>query len=86
MQVTIRGKRWNLRFCRMADPGDCDGPHIKGREIRINQKLRGRARLDTIIHEVLHAAHWDLGEEAVEATATDLARILHRLGYESCEE
>jgi hypothetical protein len=36
-----------------------------------------------VIHELLHAAHWDLDELAVEETAEDLARVLWKLGYRS---
>jgi hypothetical protein len=30
---------------------------------------------------MLHACHWDLDESAIEETATDIARALHRIGY-----
>ncbi len=38
--------------------------------------------MNTIIHEVLHAGHWDLKEDAVEELANDIERILTKLGYE----
>jgi hypothetical protein len=81
--VTILGKRWRLRFCRMAsDDGQCDDPRTPGKEIRINVSLRGRARLETVIHEMLHAGNWlHRSEEAVDEEARDMSRILWRLGY-----
>jgi hypothetical protein len=34
MRVTIRGKHWKLRFCRMQARGECDAPRIRNKEIR----------------------------------------------------
>lgn len=42
-------------------------------------------RLDTIIHEVAHAALPDHDEAFIEQFGTDLARILWRLGYRQGE-
>jgi hypothetical protein len=33
-----------------------------------------------VLHECLHAAFPDLAEEAVDESATAIAKILHRLG------
>jgi hypothetical protein len=35
---------------------------------------------------MLHACHWDLGEEAITETSEDLARVLFRLGYRYIKE
>lgn len=83
MLVTIGGKRWRLVFegtPRDAN-GACEHPDKVGKKIRIRRTLRGELRLETIIHEVLHAADWTKDEEWVGQIATDLARILTRLGY-----
>lgn len=83
MKVTIRGKRWNLEFVRMRKNwGECDPPDKSGKAIRIRSSLTGQDRLDTIIHEVLHAGHWELKEDVVEQLASDMARILTKLGYD----
>jgi hypothetical protein len=37
--------------------------------------------MDSIIHEVLHAALWDLDEEAVHTTANAISEALWKLGY-----
>ena len=86
--VTILGKRWRFRFTPFAAPkgkrphhGECDHPEKKRKEIRINSDLRGRARLEAIIHECRHAASWHVDEEFIEREAHDLARILWDLGY-----
>jgi hypothetical protein len=47
----------------------------------IDQRLRGRARLETEIHEGLHQLFPDLAEETVSGAGRDLARILWSLGY-----
>ena len=83
MKVTIRGKRWNLEFVRLrTNWGECDPPDKPGKSIRIRSSLTGQDRLDTVIHEVLHAGHWELKEDVVEQLASDMARILTKLGYD----
>jgi len=87
MLVEINGRRYDLRFVpRLKNYGDCDPPNVKNKQIRVRQSLRGRLRLDTIIHELLHAALWEVREEWVDQTATDIARILDKLGYRNVEE
>ena len=82
MFITILGKRWRLRFTNLKkDNGDCDAPDVKNKEIRVRSNLKGELRLETIIHECLHAADWHKDESYIEQKAIDLARILWRLGY-----
>ncbi len=81
MRVHINGKRWDLRFTNLQGHGQCDGPHIPNKEIRIRSNLKGEERLDTLIHEMLHAAMWSIDEEVIHAAASDIARVLWRLGY-----
>lgn len=84
MRARIRGKLWDIRFVPKIEGGVhglCDGPTVPHKQIQILDSLRGERRLAIVIHELLHAAYWDLDEEAIEETATDLARILLRLGY-----
>ena len=45
--------------------------------------MHGEERLEVLIHEMLHAAYWDLDESAIEGAAADVARVLWRLGYRS---
>ena len=82
MRVRIRGRYYDLQFVPHADlencRGDCDSPRVPGKRIRIADDLRGARLLDTLIHECLHAACWDLAEEAVDEFVTDVARILMR--------
>lgn len=82
----IAGKRWKLSFVTARDlprgtVGLCDPPDTVGKTIRILKGQTPRDELDTIIHEVLHASMWDVCEEKVLEFASDLERILTRLGY-----
>lgn len=47
----------------------------------INQRLTGRVRLETEIHEYMHIANPTHSEEHVTLAAKELARILYSLGY-----
>jgi hypothetical protein len=91
-RITVRGRRYLLRFVAVREMqnkgalGECDPPDRPGKEIRILKRLRGQERLDTIIHELLHAGHWDLKEDAVNELASDIARVQTQLGYSDVGE
>lgn len=85
MFVTILGKRWRLRFTPLkVKDGSCDPPDGSAKEIVVESRLKGRGKLDVLIHEMLHAANWHLDEAFVAQCASDMARVLWRLGYR-CE-
>ena len=78
--LKIRGQRWRLRF--VTHLGDAEG--ICNKEERIIRIALGHPEdrtLDSIIHEILHAALWDLDEEAVSETANAISAALWRVGY-----
>lgn len=79
-QVTVRGQRWRLRFVpNLGDKfGECD---YGQRVIRIAQGQSEEEELDTLIHELLHAAYPDLEESAIHQTAEAVAGVLWRLGW-----
>jgi len=78
--VRIRGSKWRIRF--VPNLGDCEGVcHKPSRTIRIALGYPEDRTLDSVIHEVLHAALWDLDEEAVSETANSIAQALWKLGY-----
>jgi hypothetical protein len=83
MKATLRGKRYKVRRCRMPTDalGWCDPPDHPGKEIRICHTLKGEKELDVTIHELLHACFWDMDETAINDSATDIARVLWRMGY-----
>ena len=80
MRCRLRGKYWEIRRDKLPPKLDglCD-PNAK--RITIQPQLSGERELDVLIHEMLHACHWDLAEESITETASDLARVLFRLGY-----
>jgi len=83
-RIKIRNRFWALRFLPMLDGNDrgqCDAPTKRAKAIRIRSDLRGEERLEILIHEMLHAAFWDMDEEPVEESAADIARALWRIGY-----
>jgi len=81
--IVIRGRRYRLRYKRLPPDefGRCDAPDQPDKCIHIRKGLRGKQELDTLIHEMLHAALWDLDETAINDTAHDIALALWRIGY-----
>lgn len=82
----LRRKVWELIYVQMEDLGLCDAPDRRSKKIKINKDLKGRLKLEIIIHESLHACAWDLDEEAVTETAKDISRLLYREGYRHKDE
>lgn len=76
-QVKIDGKRWLLRFTKLN--GDAAGwtyfDNAKRPRILIDERLRGGTRLETILHELAHAA---LGPNISEECVTELAKVQRR--------
>ena len=89
MKVTIRGHTWRLVFVeRLASgaAGEMDPVGTPRKEIRVAMQQSSIDILDTLLHELLHAAFPDLSEESVTDGATDIARVLQRLGVRVEEE
>ena len=76
--VTIDGKRWLLRFTPLK--GDASGwtffDNAARPRILIDDRLRGWTRVETLLHEVLHAA---LGPAISEEAITEAARVQRRV-------
>lgn len=76
--VTIDGKRWLLRFTPLK--GDASGwtffDNAARPRILIDEKLRGWARAETILHEIAHAV---LGPTISEESVTELAKVQRRV-------
>jgi len=87
MQVTLCGKRWTLRRVVLHNNlGECDGPHIRNKEIRVDRRLKNQDELEVFVHEAMHAIDWKLDEEHVGKASADLARMLWKLGYRKTEQ
>lgn len=86
MHAKIMGRMWQIRFVNARDlpkntRGLCDPPKKAGKSLRILRRQSATDELDTLIHEMLHAAGWHIDEQFVEQFATDAARTLIRLGW-----
>ena len=87
--ITIDGKRWLLRFTRLK--GNAAGwtffDNATAPRILIDERLKGGAKMETILHELAHAV---LGPTISEETVTELARVQRRvlvmLGYREVQE
>lgn len=83
MRVLVRGKVWRLVHVKhIPSPdkdeidGECDAPWIKNKKIKIVKNLSDQRLLDAYVHEVTHAALWDLGEGPVRSLANAVAHEL----------
>lgn len=88
-QITIDGKRWLLRFTKLK--GDAAGwtffDNAKRPRILIDDSLRGGVRLETIVHELLHACLGpNISEEAVTEAAKVIRRTLVSLNYKEVRD
>jgi hypothetical protein len=87
MRIKIGGRHYRLVFLPRIYHEDqevdglCDAPDLKGKSIYVRSGLRGKERIEVLVHEMLHAAFWHLCEESVEDTAKEIAEVLWRLGY-----
>lgn len=81
---TIGGRRWSWSYRPMRDDyGLCD---YTNREITIDTQQAGKTRLDSEIHEALHAIQAFATEEHTAEAAATLAAILYGLGYRLTEQ
>lgn len=61
--------------------GFTENPKTKRKRIIVASDLTERDELETVIHEMLHAADWSKDEEWVTEAGADIARALWRLGW-----
>lgn len=79
MRIRILGRTWNFKFVPPEEiggkNGSCDNPCRSNKSIELWDELQGEECLETIIHECLHAAGWDVFDEKFcETFAIDVAR------------
>ena len=87
MFVVIREQRIRVEFVDgLIDHegnecyGLCDPPDKRDRTVRISKATPPAMLLEVILHELLHAAFWDLSEVAVDTAAEDISRALMAMG------
>ena len=80
MRQEFRGRTFDIEYRDIG--GEVTGCCQDESElIEISTRIKGRTRLDTEIHESLHACLPMLHEHIVETTASNIAAFLWRLGY-----
>lgn len=90
--ICLRKRRYRvllatkLGSCEEPLDGDCSNPIFPGRLIRYYVGLKGEHRCNVLIHEMLHACFWDVREEGIEESASDIARVLWRIGYRNSDD
>lgn len=86
--ITIRGKRLLLEFAPTGTVcgsdgtecwGKCDPPGKRPRRILLDESLDGAKLAEILIHELAHAAWWDLDEDAIREGSADIAREVCRV-------
>ena len=80
MLVTFRGREFEV-VRRNIGPDLCGTCQDECETVEISTRLKGRMRLDTEIHEALHACLPMLDETIIEPVATDITAFLWRIGY-----
>jgi hypothetical protein len=83
----LHGLRWLFRFTRLR--GSAAGwaylpdplKPQQERKILIDDRLKNRALLETIVHECVHVSFPSASESHVTECARDIARVLWTLGY-----
>lgn len=86
-RVKIGGRYWTLTTANI--PG-YDGlaendSRTAYKHIWINRKLKGRALLGALLHELIHVCFPRFSEQAVLELEEDLTKILWDLGYRSVD-
>lgn len=71
-EMRVHGEAWHPDM----KPGRGSRPHLW-----VDRTLRGRARLETFIHEAMHIQRPGASEEDVTREAREMAALLWRLGY-----
>jgi len=74
--TTLKGQAYGYTFSQKA----------KHPRIILDARMRGRKRLEVIVHELLHALNPTQSEEHVEQQGKDIARVLWALGYREVKD
>ena len=78
MRVWIRRRLWTITDAPISDYGDCDGSK---RLVRIQAGQPDRDRLDTLIHETLHALYPKMSERQIFDEAAVLSKVIWKDGW-----
>ena len=76
MRIKVRGKKWRIRVAELFGITD-----TSLREISLALKLSPKRRLNTLIHEMLHALNPKAKEKTVKYAADKIAKVLWKDGW-----
>ena len=62
--------------------GMIEAPTVKGKRVFLEMGQEPHMLFDTLVHEMAHAAGWNLSESWVHQFAEDVTTNMRRLGYE----
>lgn len=82
----FRGTRYKFFFRAPRNKNHWGTCSYTKKEIEVRPSLNPEDKLNCIIHEALHACFPDLIDEAIDESATCVAKLLMRLGYERKED
>ena len=73
---------YTVRLARrdLAARGECDSPRKPNPEIRVRRGLPPIEVMEVLIHEAMHALHWQIAEEVVLESAIQIADMLDKAG------
>jgi hypothetical protein len=76
--ITVNAMRWTIKRRKLDGVwGRCDWPE---RVIWLDPELTGLALVNTLTHEVMHAADYETEELRAEVLAASLTQALVKLG------
>ena len=80
LRQSFRGRVFDVNYLDLGAQidGNCED---ENELIEINTRLRGKEKLETEVHESLHACFPMLAESIIEPAAADIAVFLWDLGY-----
>lgn len=80
MRLFFRGREFDIIYTDLGVQidGECSD---ENETIEIDMYLKGMRKMETEIHESLHACLPMLEEKIIEPTAADIAAFLWKLGY-----
>jgi hypothetical protein len=78
MRLKIRGKTWTLRDAKIKAFGQCTKSELL---IEVRPGQGQQERMDTILHEVIHAFDPKMRHDKVELLAGTLTAALWKDGY-----
>jgi len=82
----LRGKKFKVVFKAPTSKNNMATCDYANGELRVSPSVKGVDKLDCLIHESMHGCLPDLVDDAVNESATSIAKMLWKLGYRRIED